>query len=284
MLKTTKIKGGKFKLPWKGPYKVHKAFNNTLGDDEVKIVNINKLKQYHSKSVVVDVMVANVYVNKYLSRYHQNKSSTFELKNSSRLVPKPIKFPWTNSLPKIMDDKYFWIDEDKSRSNEGKARNRHYKDKLKKEKLLYLTNYALRERGYKENLLQPHKLDLIRKNRKAINALLKTPLNELRPIWPLEILLSLEELIKLKKIKHHYYLWKKCFGRDDERVIEWNAQTKEISTLKNQNRIESFVEPFTTWFKPTTSEFNGKIIFEEYARGRVESSSIGSSKQKVVCA
>jgi hypothetical protein len=23
MLKTTKIKGGKFKLPWKGPYKVH---------------------------------------------------------------------------------------------------------------------------------------------------------------------------------------------------------------------------------------------------------------------
>jgi hypothetical protein len=83
----------------------------------------------------------------------------------------------------------------------------------------------------------------------------------------LEILLNLEELIKLKKVKHHHYSWKKCFGIDDERVIEWNAQTKEISTWKNQNIMESFVEPFTTWFKPTTSEFNGKIIFEKYVRG-----------------
>jgi hypothetical protein len=50
MPKLTKIKGGKFKLPWKGLYKVHKVFNNnivkltTLGDDEVERVNINKLK------------------------------------------------------------------------------------------------------------------------------------------------------------------------------------------------------------------------------------------------
>jgi hypothetical protein len=48
-----------------------------------------------------------------------------------------------------------------------------------KKKLLYLTNYALRERGYKENLLQPHNLDLTRKNIKAITRMLKTPLNEL---------------------------------------------------------------------------------------------------------
>ncbi len=50
MLKSTKIKGGKFKVPWKGPYKMHKALNNniveltTQGDDEVERVNINKLK------------------------------------------------------------------------------------------------------------------------------------------------------------------------------------------------------------------------------------------------
>ncbi len=41
MPKSTKIKGGKFKLPWKGPYKVRKTFNNdivkltTLANDEV---------------------------------------------------------------------------------------------------------------------------------------------------------------------------------------------------------------------------------------------------------
>ncbi len=95
--------------------------------------------------------------------------------------------------------------------------------------------------------------------------------------------MSLEELIKLRKIKHHYYLWKKCFARDDEHVIEWNTQARETSTRKNQNRIESFVEPFTTWFKPTTSEFNGKIISKEYARGQVVSSSTGSNREGIVC-
>jgi hypothetical protein len=94
MPKTIKIKGGRFKLPWKGPYRVHNFFNNniveltTLGDDEVERVNINKLKEYHSKNVMVDVMVTNVYVGRYLSRYHQNKYPITEPKNSSRLVPK----------------------------------------------------------------------------------------------------------------------------------------------------------------------------------------------------
>ncbi len=53
--------------------------------------------------------------------------------------------------------------------------------------------------------------------------------------------------------------------------------------MENQNKIESFVEPSTTWFKPTIDEFSGKVIFEEYARGWVVSGSIGSSKQGVVC-
>jgi hypothetical protein len=30
MPKTTKIKGGKFKLPWKGIYKVYKSFNKII--------------------------------------------------------------------------------------------------------------------------------------------------------------------------------------------------------------------------------------------------------------
>jgi hypothetical protein len=93
-------------------------------------------------------------------------------------VPKPKKLPLTDFIPKIINDKYFWIEEDKSRSNEGKTRSSHYKAKLLFKKLLYPTNYALKERGYKENLLQSHKLDLIRKNRKAIIKMLKTPLNE----------------------------------------------------------------------------------------------------------
>jgi hypothetical protein len=149
MLKTTKIKGGKFKLPWKGPYKVHKAFNNNIveltiiGNDEVKKVlkvNINKLKKYHSKSVMADVVAANVYVKRYPSRYHQNKFLITKPKNSSRLVPKPREFPWTNSILKIIDDEYFWVEEEKSRSNEGKARSSRYKTPFTKEELLYPTN------------------------------------------------------------------------------------------------------------------------------------------------
>ncbi len=64
---------------------------------------------------------------------------------------------------------------------------------------------------------------------------------------------------------------------------EWNAQVREISTQKNQNRIESFAEAYTTWFKPTACEFNGKIVFEEHTRGQVVSSFVGPSGQRVVC-
>jgi hypothetical protein len=66
-------------------------------------------------------------------------------------------------------------------------------------------------------------------------------------------------------------------------VNEWNIWAREISAWKNQNKIESLVEPSTTWFKPTTYEFSAKVVFEEYARGWVVSSSIGSSRQGVVC-
>ncbi len=76
MPKSTNFKGGKYKLPWKGPYKVHKAFSNnfveltTLGDDEIKRINIIKKFKCHSKNVATDIMVANVHVERHPSRYH----------------------------------------------------------------------------------------------------------------------------------------------------------------------------------------------------------------------
>jgi hypothetical protein len=160
MPKTIKINGGQFKLPWKGPYKVCKAFNNNivkltiLGNDEVERVNINKSKEYHSKNVIADVMVANVHVKRDLNRYHWGRTSIVEPKNLSRLVPKLGRLPWTDSITKIVDDEYFWTKEERSRSIERKARSSGYKTKLKKRKSLYPTNYALREKGHKEGYLQ----------------------------------------------------------------------------------------------------------------------------------
>ncbi len=93
---------------------MRKAFDNytvkliILGDDEVERLNINKLKKYHSKDVAVDVMLANVHVERYPSRYHQGRTSTIVPKKISRLVPKPRRLPWIDSIPKIVDDEYFW--------------------------------------------------------------------------------------------------------------------------------------------------------------------------------
>ncbi len=48
MPKATKIKGGKFTLPWKGPFKTQKMFDNnivelsTISDERVERININK--------------------------------------------------------------------------------------------------------------------------------------------------------------------------------------------------------------------------------------------------
>jgi hypothetical protein len=50
MPKTTIIKGGKFILPWKGPFKIQKTFDNnmvelsTINNEGAKTININKLK------------------------------------------------------------------------------------------------------------------------------------------------------------------------------------------------------------------------------------------------
>jgi hypothetical protein len=161
MPKSTNINRGKFKLPWKGPYKVHKTFNNnifkltTLGNDEVEKVNVNKLKEYHSKNVVVDFMATNDHVKRDPGRYHWGRTSIVVPKNLSRLVLKLKRLPWIDSIPKIVDDEYFWIEEEKFRNIERKARSISYKTKLKKRKSLYPTNYAVREKGHKEGYLQP---------------------------------------------------------------------------------------------------------------------------------
>jgi hypothetical protein len=120
--------------------------------------------------------------------------------NLSRLISKPRRLPWTNSIPKIVDDDdYFWKKEKRS-SNESSAKNSGYKTKLKKRKSLHPTNYALKEKGYKEGYLQPPKLNPTRKNREAISRIFLNPLNELQPIWPLDTLLSPEKSVELKKI------------------------------------------------------------------------------------
>jgi hypothetical protein len=45
-------------------------------------------------------------------------------------VPKPRKLPWTNSIPKIIANEYFWVEEEKSRSNERKAISSNYKTNI----------------------------------------------------------------------------------------------------------------------------------------------------------
>ncbi len=103
MPKKTKINGGKFQLPWKGSYKTYKTFDNnvieltTLNDDEVERVNINKLKEYHSKSVITSIIANNVYVEKYPNKYHQNKPQFTRPKLSLQLVFQPRRLPWINS-------------------------------------------------------------------------------------------------------------------------------------------------------------------------------------------
>ncbi len=114
---------------------MHKTFNNniveltTLGDDEVERVNIKKIKEYHSKNMVVNIMVANVHVIRCPSRYHRSRTSTIVPKKIFRLVTKPEELPWTYSILKIVNDEYFWIEE-KSSSNEIKARISGYKCRL----------------------------------------------------------------------------------------------------------------------------------------------------------
>jgi hypothetical protein len=120
-----------------------------------------------------------IHVEGYSCRYHRGKTSTIVPKILFRLVPKPRRLPWIDSIPKIVDDEYFWTKKERSRSSEKKVKNSGYKTKLKKRKSLYLTNYALTNKGHKEGYLQPSNLDPTRKKIEVITRIFKNPLNEL---------------------------------------------------------------------------------------------------------
>ncbi len=127
--------------------------------------------------------------------------------------------------------------------------------------------------------MQPPNLNPTRKNIEAITKILKSPLNELWPIWPLDILWSLEELVELKKIKQQHYLWKKCFGKDNEHVSEWNTWARKFVRQWNQCKIERFIK---AWFKLNTRKFNGKTISEKQEKTQFASNFVGPSRWRDV--
>jgi hypothetical protein len=47
-------------------------------------------------------------------------------------VPKPIKLPWIDSIPKLIYDEYFWVEEKEYKNNERKTRVEATKLNLKK--------------------------------------------------------------------------------------------------------------------------------------------------------
>jgi hypothetical protein len=83
MLKATKIKGGKFTLPLKGPFKIQKMFANntmelsTISDEGVKRININKLKVYHHNpptNVIIIVVIVDTRPNSKIGGRHRKKT------------------------------------------------------------------------------------------------------------------------------------------------------------------------------------------------------------------
>jgi hypothetical protein len=102
MLKATKIKGGKFTLPWKGPIKIQKMFNNnivelsTISDEGEERVNNNKLKAYHhhnpSTSVIITIVTIDTRLNGKIRNRHRKKSKPNFPPN---LYAKPKNLPWT---------------------------------------------------------------------------------------------------------------------------------------------------------------------------------------------
>lgn len=127
--KGAKIKGNKFKLPWEGPYKMQKKFNNnmvelsTLNNSDMERVNINKLKKccHGETPTVIMTIIVNIIIRVKLAQ--KNNENT-----------KPTNFPWTNSKtkpnefgPKLSSrnddtDEIEWLPSDKLKFNEVKPR------------------------------------------------------------------------------------------------------------------------------------------------------------------
>ncbi len=99
MLKTTKIKGGKFTIPSKGPFKIQKMFANntmelsTINDERVEKIDINKLKVYHhnppTNVIIVDVIVDTKPNSKIGGRHRKTTKLNFppKLHTNQRIYP-----------------------------------------------------------------------------------------------------------------------------------------------------------------------------------------------------
>jgi hypothetical protein len=93
MPKATKIKCGKFRLMWKGPYKVQIFFNNntiklsTLSNDDMEKLNINKLKEYQHNDTPILIMTNVVTIQK------KSKLRWDSYRNGNRNA----KLLWTNN-------------------------------------------------------------------------------------------------------------------------------------------------------------------------------------------
>jgi hypothetical protein len=88
MPKPTKIKGHKFRLAWKRPFKIQKMFNNnimessTISNDDIENININKLKEYHHDNTLIVVMIIIIIVNiKHINKPKNRNENNFKPKN-----------------------------------------------------------------------------------------------------------------------------------------------------------------------------------------------------------
>ncbi len=123
MPKPTKIKGGNLTLPWKGPFKKQKMFDNnivelsTISNEGVEKVNINKLKAYHHNNPPTNVIIVVVTINtkpsgKIRNRHKKKKKLNFP----PNLHTKPKNLPWSDPKPRktFNEDDIEWIEEEDS--------------------------------------------------------------------------------------------------------------------------------------------------------------------------
>ncbi len=95
MPKPTKIKGDKFRLPWKHPFKIQKKVNNnimelsTISNDDIENININKLKGYHHDNTLIVIMTIIIIVNiKHITKPKNKNEHNVKQKN----------IPWTITI------------------------------------------------------------------------------------------------------------------------------------------------------------------------------------------
>ncbi len=199
MLIITKIKGGKFTLPWKGPFKIQKMFDNntielsTMSNEGAKRVNINKLKVYHHNNPPTNVITMIVTIDtrpsgKIKSRHKKKTKPNFPPK----LHTKPKNLPWPDPKPRktFNEDDIEWIEEEDSRngiprmSKNVRARKYSYKRSKKRTIPLYSRNYVNEKEGNKNRKVG---LELrLGCAKEMAHDMLNMPMNESHLEWPLK--------------------------------------------------------------------------------------------------